>query len=157
MIQMRLTSYMERSSIPEYLALMMVELLMNVKMTNDANAVPSQYVKNDDDEIFVLSRISKKKLEAGDRGRLHFMISNKRSGLEDLKHKINTRITTTVGGKTLKDFYDTNTEMQENMHLGLYYLSYLSEACRKVNIGFESFVNKGDKDSATVIHLILTF
>jgi hypothetical protein len=156
MIQLRLAGYMERSNIPEYLALMMVELLMNVKMTNDANAVPSQYIKSDD-EIFVLCRISKKKPETGDRGRLHFMISNKRSGFEDLKQKINNRITTTVGSRTLKDFYDSNSELQENMHLGLYYLSYLSEACRKVNIGFESFVNKGDKESATVIHLILTF
>ena len=156
-IQLKLTSYMERSSIPEYLALMMVELLMNVKMSNDANVVPSQYVKNDDDEIFVLCRISRKKMESGDRSRLHFMISNKRSGFEDLKQKINNRITTAIGSRTLKDFYDSNSEMQENMHLGLYYLSYLSEACKKVNIGFESFVNKGDKDSATVIHLILTF
>ena len=157
MIQQRLANYMDRSSIPEYLALMMVELLMNVKMTNDANAIQSQYIKNEEEEIFVLCRISKKKLETGDRGRLHFMISNKRSGYEDLKQKINNRITTTVQGKSLKDFYDSNSEMQENMHLGLYYLSYLSEACRKVNINFESFVNRSEKENATVIHLVCTF
>lgn len=158
MIQGQLSSYMDRSSIPEYLALMMVELLTSIKMERGFDpAMHSAIVSNAASEIFVLCRISRKRPESGDRGRLHFMISNKRQGYEEIKQKINNRITTQVTGKSLKDFYDASPELQEGMHLGLYYLSYLSEACKKVGINFESFVNRIEKDHQTTVHLILTF
>jgi len=156
MIQQKLHNYMDRSNIPEYLALMMVELITNVKLGGAENFMEPELIK-EDDEIFVLCRIIKKKTEPGDRGRLHFMISNKKSGFEAIKQQINNRISTTVAGKNLKDFYESNSELQEGMHLGLYYLSYLSEACKKVNINFESFINRNDRENQTIIHLILTF
>jgi len=154
-INVLLTTYMDKSSIPEYLALMMVELLTSMKM--DQPQVLQGPTISDEDETFVLCRISKRRPESGDRGRLHFMISNRRSGFEDIKQRISSRISTQVQGKSLKDFYDASPDLQESMHLGLYYLSYLSEACKKVNINFESFVNRIEKDNQTTIHLILTF
>ncbi len=157
MMQQKLANYMDRSSIPEYLALMMVELITSVKMSNAGDSLQNSILKNDDEEIVVLCRISKKKNEPGDRGKLHFMISNRKSGFESIKQQINSRITTTVAGKSLKDFYESNSDMQESMHLGLYYLSYLNEACRKVNINFESFINRNERDNQTLIHLILSF
>jgi len=156
-VQQLLVSYMDRANIPEYLALMIIELLTSMKMENKT-AFQSKFQNNlADEQIFVLCRISKKKPEIGDRGRLHFMISNRKSGFEDIKQKIHSRISTQVSCKSLKDFYDASPELQETMHLGLYYLSYLSEACRKVNINFESFVNRIEKDNQTTVHLILTF
>lgn len=153
-IQRFLVSAMDRSSIPEYLALMVVELLMNMSMTN----ATSQYSRLlQDDNIYVLLRMNKKRPEAGDRARMHLMLSNQKSSFDDLKQKINSRITTNISGKSLKDFYDSSPDFQENMNLGLYYLSYLSEACNKVNINFESFVNRSESDGQVTIHLTLTF
>ena len=43
------------------------------------------------------------------------------------------------------------------MDLGLYYLSYLSEACEKVNIKFESLVNQFKDNDVTVITLSFIF
>lgn len=156
MMQQKLANYMDRSSIPEYLALMMVELITSIKMTGNNDVIQNQYLK-EDDEIYMLCRISRKRQESGDRGKLSFMLSNKKSGFEAIKQQIDNRITTTVVGKSLKDFYESNTEAQEGMHLGLYYLSYLSEACKKVNINFESFINRNERENQTVIHLNLTF
>jgi hypothetical protein len=100
--------------------------------------------------------LSKKRHEKGDRARMHFMISNQKSGFEDMKQKINNRITTNISGKSLKDFYEGSQEVADNMNLGLYYLSYLNEACKKVHINFESFVNRSEAGTTTTIHIILT-
>jgi len=154
-VQRTLNDYMDRANIPEYLALMIIELLTSMKVEHQNT--PISRFESKDEEIFVLCRIGKKRLEPGDRGKLHFMISNRRSGFEEIKQKINTRISTQVSGKSLKDFYDASPDLQESMHLGLYYLSYLSEACKKVGINFESFVNRIEKDNQTTVHLILTF
>jgi hypothetical protein len=156
LIQNQLNSYMDRASIPEYLALMMVELLTSIKMEPMLDQHnQTKYVDNE--ETFVLCRMSKKRHEPGDRGRLHFMIFHNRQGFDEIKQTIHSRINQQVTGKSLKDFYDASPNLQEGMHLGLYYLSYLSEACKKVNINFESFVNRNDKDQQTTVHLILTF
>jgi hypothetical protein len=149
-----LSEYMDRSSIPEYLALMLVEVLMNIRMSEGGTNLSKLLI---DENIYLLYRINRKRPEAGDRGRVHLMISNQKAGFEEMKQKINSRITTTVSGKSLKDFYFSAANAEEGMNLGLYYLSYLSEACRKVKINFESFVNRNESDSTTTIHLILTF
>lgn len=155
-VQSFLSSYMDRANIPEYLALMIVELLTSLRMERGFD-VDNLAAENTSEEIYVLCRISKRRNEPGDRGKLHFMISNKRQGFEEIKQRINSRITAQVSGKSMKDFYEASPDLQETMHLGLYYLSYLSEACKKVNINFESFVNRIEKDQQTTIHLILTF
>ena len=57
--------------------------------------------------------------------------------------------------KTLIDFYrdvpDGGTD------LGLYYLSYLDDACKKVDVKFESLVNQFSASDLTVINLIFNF
>ena len=153
-IQRVLTASMDRSSIPEYLALMIVELLVNMSMDN----VSSNYSSLIRDEnIYVLFRLSRRRPEAGDRARLHVMISNQKRGFDDLKKKINTRISANIAGRSLKDFYEGSPDLQEQMNLGLYYLSYLNEACKKVSINFESFVNRVESEGQTTIHITLTF
>ncbi|AHC13477.1 hypothetical protein L21SP2_0031 [Salinispira pacifica] len=152
--QQLLAQFMDKASIPEYLALMLVELLMNMAMGDDQSSALKKLL--DDDNIYILLRLSKKRHEKGDRARMHFMISNQKSGFDDMKQKINHRITANISGKSLKDFYEGQTELQENMNLGLYYLSYLNEACKKVHINFESFVNRSETDATTTIHIVLT-
>jgi len=39
----------------------------------------------------------------------------------------------------------------------MYYLSYLDEACKKVNVKFESLVNQFAMSDLTVINLIFNF
>lgn len=152
--QRDLAHFMDKASIPEYLALMLVELLMNMAMSHSGGSALQKLLS--DDNIYVLLRLSKKRYEKGDRARMHFMISNQKSGFDDMKQKINNRISANISGKSLKDFYEGTPQIAENMNLGLYYLSYLNEACKKVAINFESFVNRSERDGNTTIHVILT-
>jgi hypothetical protein len=57
--------------------------------------------------------------------------------------------------KSLHNFYRELPEGEANTELGLYYLSYLSEACEKVNVKFESLVNQMPGSDLTVITLAL--
>ena len=41
--------------------------------------------------------------------------------------------------------------------MGLYYLSYLEDACKKVNVKFESLVNQFTTSDLTVINLKFNF
>ena len=57
--------------------------------------------------------------------------------------------------KSLMDFYKELPNGEANAELGLYYLSYLSEACEKVNVKFESLVNQLPGSDLTVMTLVL--
>jgi len=46
-------------------------------------------------------------------------------------------------------------EGESNTDLGLYYLSYLSEACEKVNVKFESFVSQVSGSDLTVVTMAI--
>ena len=59
--------------------------------------------------------------------------------------------------KSLIDFYREIPEGQGGTDLGLYYLSYLDEACKKVNVKFESIVNQYSASDLTVINLNFNF
>ena len=59
--------------------------------------------------------------------------------------------------RSLVDFYRELPEGQEGTDLGMYYLSYLDDACKKVNVKFESLVNQFTASGLTVINLIFNF
>ena len=59
--------------------------------------------------------------------------------------------------RTLIDFYRELPDGQDGTDLGLYYLSYLDDACKKVNVKFESLVNQYSASDLTVINLIFNF
>ena len=57
-----------------------------------------------------------------------------------------------VDKNSLIDFYKSLPEGSGDSNLGMYYISYLSEACEKVNVRFESSTNRFDSD-LTVINM----
>ncbi len=57
--------------------------------------------------------------------------------------------------RTLLDFYKAMPEVESNTELGLYYLSYLSEACEKVNVKFESHVSQVAGSDLTVMTMAI--
>ena len=58
--------------------------------------------------------------------------------------------------KSLIDFYRDIPEGEGGTDLGLYYLSYVDDECKKINVKFESIVNQYT-DDLTVINLIFNF
>ena len=93
----------------------------------------------------------------GKQGRLHITLCNKEDEFQEVKENFETNSQADTNKRSLVDFYRELPEGQEGTDLGMYYLSYLDDACKKVNVKFESLVNQFTASGLTVINLIFNF
>ena len=93
----------------------------------------------------------------GKQGRLQITLYNKDDEFQEVKENIESKMSADTQKRTLIDFYRELPDGQEGTDLGLYYLSYLDDACKKVNVKFESLVNQFSASDLTVINLIFNF
>ena len=93
----------------------------------------------------------------GKQGRLQITLYNKDDEFQEVKDNIETKMVADTHKRTLIDFYRELPDGQEGTDLGLYYLSYLDDACKKVNVKFDSLVNQFSASELTVINLIFNF
>ena len=78
----------------------------------------------------------------GNRGKLEITLYNKAGEFEEVKASVESAIVAGSKRKTLVDFYSDDADQ----NLGLSYLSYVDEACKKVGVRFESMVNQFSND-----------
>jgi hypothetical protein len=176
-IRTSLAEYMEKSKIAEYVSLMVVELAMNAENSNlkreaksmfkgavDMNAVlfdPNirrqviDSLERRDDRVYLSWRVGSRNASIGTQGRLQITLFNREAEYRNVKEAFDEKKNANLKKKSLMDFYKELPDDEANTELGLYYLSYLSEACEKVNIKFESLVNQLPGSDLTVITLSL--
>ena len=161
-IQRNLHRYVKKTAVAEYLALMILELLTSLKHSGefsgreDGDGAGTDEPGTDEPGR-VLWKLRSHSRAPGDRGRLQIVIANRQTRYEEVKDTINDRSNQTVTKKSLNDFYLEDPEAAESNNLGLYYLSFVHEACRKVGIHFESFVHAVPEENQTMINLVLLF
>jgi hypothetical protein len=176
-VRTSLAEYMEKSKIAEYVSLMIIELAMNAENSNlkreakavfkgavDMNAVlfdPNirhqviDSLERKGELVYLSWKIGSRGATVGMQGRLQITLYNKESEYHTVKEIFEDRKSADLKKKSLQDFYRQLPEGEANTELGLYYLSYLSEACDKVNVKFESLVNQMAGSDLTVITLAL--
>ena len=176
-IRITLAEYMEKSKIAEYVSLMVMELAMNAENSSlkreakaifkgavDLNAVlfdPNirrqvlDSLERRDELVYLSWKIGSRNASIGTQGRLQITLFNKESEYRNMKDSFDEKKNADLKKKSLQDFYKQLPEGEANSELGLYYLSYLSEACEKVNIKFESLVNQLPGSDFSVITLSL--
>jgi hypothetical protein len=177
-VRASLVEYMEKSKIAEYVSLMIIELAMNAENSNlkreaisvfkgavDMNAVlfdPNirrqviESLERKGELVYLSWKIGSRSATIGMRGRLQITLYNKDSEYRTVKEIFEAHKSADLKNKSLQDFYRQIPEGEANAELGLYYLSYLSEECEKVNIKFESLVNQMPGSDLTVITLALS-
>jgi hypothetical protein len=178
-IRSSLSEYMEKSKIAEYVSLMIIELAMNAENTNlkreakaifkgsvDMNAVlfdPNvrkqviESLERRGELVYLSWKMGSRGASVGMQGRLQITLYNKESEYQTTKETFEDRKSADLKKKSLQDFYKELPDGEANTDLGLYYLSYLSEACEKVNVKFESLVNMIPGSDLTIITLALIF
>lgn len=178
-IRANLNEYMEKSKIAEYISLMVMELALNSENTNMRKEARIMYrgLQDNDTLIYdpeirqkIIAELERKKelvfiswklgggsTSIGKQGRIQITLYNKADEFQEVKENIETKKSANLNKKSLIDFYKELPEGQEGTDLGLYYLSYLDEACKKVNVKFESLVNQFATSDLTVINLIFNF
>ena len=175
-----LKEYLEKSKIAEYLSLMIMELAINaenanlqgyIKRTYKGTIDPNEVVVNINLRNRILKEIEQlneciylswqvggsKSGAIGMMNKLNITIYNRESEYRELKQSVENKKILDLKEKSLTDFYKGIPEAEVNTELGLYYLSYLSEACDKVNVRFESLVNQLRNSDLTIIMLKLSF
>lgn len=171
--------YMDKSKIAEYVSLMVMELALNCENANMRKEAKKMYRGIDDSDMVIYDPDIRKKIvkelerehelvfiswklgggsmAIGKKGRLQITLYNKDDKFQEFKENVQNKSTADTGKRSLIDFYKELPEGQEGTDLGLYYLSYLDEACKKVNVKFESLVNQFSSSDLTVINLIFNF
>ena len=172
-----LAEYMEKAKIAEYVALNVMELAANAENNNlkreakllfkgaiDTNAVlfdanvrrqVIDSLQHRGELVSISWKLGSRGTSIGTQGRLHITVYNKESEYEKMKEAFDEKKSADLKKKSLQDFYKELPEAESNTDLGLYYLSYLSEAYEKVNVKFESFVNQISGSDLTVTTLAI--
>lgn len=178
-IRSSLTEYMDKAKIAEYISLMLMELVVNAENTNLRKEVKNMYKGTVDPNTVMFDPNIRKKVIAelerkhelvfiswklgggstsiGTQGKLQITLYNKDDQSETVRESINDKRNADLKKKSLIDFYRELPEGEEDTNLGMYYISYLSEACDKVNVRFESMANQFRDSDLTVINLSFVF
>ena len=158
---------------------MIMELALNSENANIRKEAKSMYPTVDDINALIVepdirkniaSELQKKRVfvsvswklgggstSIGKQGRLQITLYNKDDEFQEVKENIEMKMSADTKKRTLIDFYRELPDGQDGTDLGLYYLSYLDDACKKVNVKFESLVNQYSASDLTVINLIFNF
>ncbi|HOC29001.1 MAG TPA: hypothetical protein PKH40_04920 [Treponemataceae bacterium] len=178
-IRTSLTEFMDKAKIAEYISLMLMELVISAENTNLRKEVKNMYKGTVDPNTVMFDPNIRKKVIAelerkhelvfiswklgggstsiGTQGKLQITLYNKDDQSETFRENLNDKKNADLKKKSLIDFYREIPEGQEDSNLGMYYLSYLSEACEKVNVRFESLANQFRDSDLTVISLTFVF
>ncbi|WP_147612379.1 hypothetical protein [Treponema pectinovorum] len=171
--------YMEKSRVAEYISILVMELALNSENSNmrkeaqrmfagiedidsllydpEQRAKIVEELKRNHEQVFVSWKIGGGSSAIGKQGRLQITLYNKNDQFQEIKESIESKAAADTNKKSLIDFYRELPEGQESTDLGLYYLSYLDDACKRVNVKFESIVNQFSSSDLTVINLIFNF
>ena len=178
-IRRLLSGYMDKSKVAEYISVMVMELALNSENTNMRKAARTMYqgIDNCDsliydpdirqkiiqelvrkrEVVFISWKIGGGSTAIGKQGSLNITLYNKDDEFQEVKVNIESKMSADLNKRSLIDFYRQMPEGQEGTDLGLYYLSYLDDACKKVNVKFESLVNQFTSSDLTVITLKFNF
>jgi hypothetical protein len=171
--------FLDKTRIAEYLSLMAMELVINAENTNMQKYVKKQYadtmnveslvydqnvrrkilreMEDSNETLFLTWKVGTKSSSISTRNRLQVILYNRESEYRKVKQAIDDKKGINLKKKSLTDFYRQAPDALTNTELGLYYLSYLHEACEKVNVKFDSIVNQIQKSDLTVITMTLLF
>ncbi len=178
-LRQSLAVYMDKSKVAEYISVMVMELALNSENTNMRKEAKLLYqgIDNSDTLIYdpdirakIIEELKRKhevvslswkigggSTAIGKQGSLNITLYNKEDEFQEVKENIESKMSANLNKRSLIDFYRQMPEGEEGTDLGLYYLSYLDDACKKVNVKFESLVNQFTASDLTVISLKFNF
>lgn len=177
-IHQQLAHFVEKARVAEYLSLMLMEFLINAENSNIRQYAERKYqgsvaldqlqfdealrgrvldaMTKEGENVTLLWKLGGgKNYSIGTRNRLQISIYNKESEVFALKQSVDNQMSSRVQEHSLTEFFSSTAGGGPEM--GLYYLSYLSEECRKVGIRFDSLVNEDSQTGQAVVSLNLAF
>ncbi len=174
-----LATYIEKAKIAEYLSLMIMEFSINAELSQlkqlsnrlykdkiDFNKILSnaivrtellKYLEKHQEFLTLSWKIHSSRTSIGTDNKLQVVIFNKDQEYQKLKKDIDNKKSVDIRKKSLLDYYQEESEEQFSSDLGLYYLSFMDEACREQQIHFEANINQLPERGLNIITLTLRF
>ena len=172
-----LFSYISKYRIAEYLSLMVMEFSINAELSQlkqlstriykdktDFNKILSnelvrkellKYLEKQHEFLTLSWKIHGNSTSIGTRTKFQVLIYNKDREYQKLKEDLDSKKAADIKKKTLLDYYQEESEDRFGSDLGLYYLSFMDEACRAQDIHFESNIHQLPDRGLNIITLTL--
>ena len=169
-----LDGYVRKSTVGDYLALLVIELVVFALNTNlvhcaertlrspidieqiladeQLNERLMDHLRKRGEEIAVSWTVSDRG-QAG-RRRLAIRIGNKGAYSGDLKTEVNQKKNAKT--RSLGEFFEEGI-VNQDMTMGLMYLGYVREACEELDVHFESSVDAFSNRENTILNIFLDF
>jgi hypothetical protein len=175
-----LAEYLKKTRIAEYAALFIVELAQNIENINILKEAQifykNKYVKlfkilqEPQFRIPVIEEMRKKNnlitiswkiggtsTSIGTKGRLQVVLYDREINYREIRDSFEATKSADITRNSLTEYYNRLLENGNDLELGMYYLSYLNEACEKVGIKFEAMVNQISLSDVTMTTLSFGF
>jgi len=174
-----LRDYMDKGIIAEYISLMLLEIASNCETSNMCKEVDLIYGGEQDSASMLYDPVVREKVIAelirknksvfvswkiggssgaiGKQGLLQITVYNQDDEFQEVKESIEMSKSADLTKKNLIDFYKALPEQGGRTDLGLYYLSYLDDACKQINVKFDSHVTQFTASDLTVISMTFNF
>jgi hypothetical protein len=176
LIRSCLVEYLKKVQVSGYIALMIMELALVAEKKNIqkeallankglapgpealerealAKLIQSLRVKNSLTSI--AWKMGGNSSSIGTERKLQVILYDRNTGFKEIRNDIEKIKTADVKKRSIYSFYREREDGTANTELGLYYISYLEEACERVGIKFEYLVNQiPDTD---IIMMVLSF
>ncbi len=179
-IRTGLVEYMDKTKIAEYIALMLMELVVSAENMNLRKESAVLFPELGDPQAAILDPAIRKRLVSelekkqelvyvswkigsggsaaiGTQGKIQITLYSKNENSEAVRASLNDMKAADVDRNSLIDFYRDLPEGNEDTGLGMYYISYLNDACDKVNVRFESSANCFEDSDLTVMNMSFMF
>jgi hypothetical protein len=154
---------MEKARIADYVALIVIELASNIESMNIQREASSLYpganaeaavmtdpaLRND-----MIEELRKKNSlvtflwrlgmgsQAGGRNRFQISIYDREPNYREIRGNVEATKAADITRRNFIDFYESVSKNGHDSALGMYYMSYLNEACERVGLRFEPIVNQ---------------
>ncbi|MDR2701132.1 MAG: hypothetical protein LBB72_01715 [Spirochaetaceae bacterium] len=173
-----LLDFLGKTNIAEYAGLMLMELATNIenliiqkeaKLLYRTNPVDAKSVIQDPKlRLPVIESLRKKnslltfswklggaRMAMGSRGRFQVLLYDQDVNFAETRGNVDQTKAADAGRSNLSEFYKNLHRNGNELDLGMFYLSFLDEACDKMGIKFESMVNQYGGQTITTLTFTL--
>lgn len=179
-IHTSLAQYLNKARIAEYIALVLVELLINEENTNLKKEVQKLFpdledaqealcdegirrrivaeLKHNAESLFISWKLQGRSVStAGTRRKLKITVYGRNDYPQEMRNCLQDAKVVNADTDTLVDYCQQTIDTAKHANLGVYYISYLSEACKEANVRFESSLNRFTRSEFTTVDLSFEF
>ncbi len=180
-VEQQLIEYLEKTKIADYFALMIMEIVQNgekAHLERTARAknmikptdLIDNFLRDEGCRELVVNQAKKwghqlqlswkfenQNLSEGTEYKLMVQLSNKGVVGAKIKQEMQGKMKAEVRDRDLASFYQNTSADKLGAGLGLFYLSYIQDACKHINIKFDSRIITDEKKEETIVYLGLNF